>query len=207
MTRRMNYYASTTISGVGFCVAPENFRDLFLFVMGRLRWEPQADVERLVDEFMAAYYGPAAPAVRDYFDFLHREIDQRPVHQMCERANFGLVTPQFAARSLEIFGRAQAAVTDDPVRLARVDAEKFCVLWADVQQRNTVNNRLAVDRAEFARRLGELVRIARDRKIERLGRTDLGLTPNWLSSVAGVKLVAQPWYTDPQVEPLIGGRP
>jgi hypothetical protein len=63
-----------------------------------------------------------------------------------------------------------------------------------------------VDSATFNRRLGELVRIARDRKIERLGRPDLGLTPNWLSYVAGIKLSSQPWYTDPLVAQLIGAR-
>jgi hypothetical protein len=206
MARRMRYYASTTIGGIGFCVAPENFRDLFLFLMGRLSWEPDADVEALINEFTAAYYGKAAPAVREYLDFMRREIDQRPVHQMCEGPNPGLVTADFADKALEVFARAQAAVADAPLRLARVDAEKFCVLWADIHQRSTVNRRLAVDSATFNRRLGELVRIARDRKIERLGRPDLGLTPNWLSYVAGIKLSSQPWYTDPLVAQLIGAR-
>jgi hypothetical protein len=64
---------------------------------------------------------------------------------------------------------------------------------------------LAVDRAELDRRLSELVRIARDRKLLRVGRTDLGLTQNWLSHVSGIKLSAEPWYTDPLVEQLIAG--
>lgn len=206
MARRMDRCAATTIGGIGFCGVPENFRDLFLFVMGRVLWEPQADVEPLVDEFMAVYYGKAAPAVREYFDFLHGEIDRGSVHQMCEGANTMLVTKEFAARALEMFSRAQSAVASDPARRARVDAEKFCVLWADVHQRNTVNKRLAVDGTAFNRRLGELIYIARDRKIERVGRTGLGLMPNWLSHVAGIKLSSEPWYNDPQVEQLVGAR-
>ncbi len=206
MARRVKQYAADGVTGIAFCVVPENFRDLFLFVMGRLLWEPEADVEVLIDEFMAAYYGEAAPAVREYFDLLHREIDQRPVHQMCERCNPQLVTAAFAEKALGIFARAQAAVADDPVRLARVDAEKFCVLWADVHQRSPLHGRLAVDTVEFNRRLSELVRIARDRKLLRVGRTDLGLTQNWLSHVSGIKLSAEPWYTDPLVEQLIGSR-
>lgn len=206
MARRVKQYTAGGVTGIAFCAVPENFRDLFIFVIGRLSWEPDADVEALIDEFMAAYYGKAAPAVREYFDFMHQEIDGRPVHQMCERANPQLVTAAFADKALGIFARAQAAVDDDPVRLARVDAEKFCVLWADVHQRNPAHGRLAVDEAEFDRRLGDLVRIARDQMLLRVGRTDLGLTQNWLSYVAGIKLAAEPWYSDPMVEQLIRGR-
>lgn len=203
MARKMNYYAQAGVRGIYYCVAPENFRDLFIFVQCRLQWEPGANVEALVDEFMAAYYGKAAPAVREYFDYFHREIDQRPVHQMCEAPNPALVTAEYASHALAILRRAQEAVADDPARLARVDAEKFCVLWADVHQRNLTNGKLVADREEFARRLAEVVRIARAKKIERVGRNEQGLVPTWLSSVSPIKTASRPWHIDPAIDRLI----
>lgn len=156
-----------------------------------------------IDEFMAAYYGPGARQVREYFDWMHREIDQRPVHQNCESSRGTLVSPQFATRALEIPSRAQAAAAHGPACLARIEAEKFCVLFSDLQHHNPGRKSLAVDGTEFSRRLSEMVRIARANKIERLGRGELGLVNNWLNSVCGAQLTASPWYDDPWVEQLI----
>ena len=35
-----------------------------------------------MQEFMNAYYGKAAPYVRQYFDLMYHEVETRPVHQM-----------------------------------------------------------------------------------------------------------------------------
>jgi hypothetical protein len=104
---------------------------------------------------------------------------------------------------LEILSRAQAAAADSPACLARIEAEKFCVLFSDLQHHNPGRQSLAVDGQEFSRRLSEMVRIARANKIERLGRGELGLVNNWLNSVCGAKLKASPWYDDPWVQQLI----
>ena len=61
---------------------------------------------------------------------------------MCEKPNPELVTSEFANKALEIIHRAQKAVTQDSLSLSRVDAEKFCVLWSDINQRNTVNGQV-----------------------------------------------------------------
>ena len=64
-----------------------------------------------------------------------------------------------------MFKTAQATAANDSIRLRRVEAEKFCVLWSDINQRNTVNNKLSVSLDEHIQRFSEMVRIARDLKI------------------------------------------
>ncbi len=44
--------------------------DLRNYVLSRLNWDPQADQETLVEEFLTHFYGPAKPYVRDYLDTL-----------------------------------------------------------------------------------------------------------------------------------------
>ena len=201
---KINLYSSIGIRGIIYCVVPENFRDLFMFVQGRLLWDPNVDVEPLVDDFMSAYYGAAAPAIRDYFNFMHHEIDSRQIHQMGEESNQELVTPEFAYKALEMFKKAQNAVQDDSIRLRRVEAEKFCVLWCDINQRNTEKNNLSVNLDDYIQRFKEMVRIARDMEVMKLGGGSKDTSfKTWVQSIAPLYLRFEPWYYDPAIEVLM----
>ena len=169
MVDKMNFYASNGIKGIIQCVVPTSFTDLFVFVQGKLFWEPDADIEKLIDEFMDVYYGEAAPQMRKYFNFMHNEINTRPVHQHCERPNPDLVTAEYTAKALEMFDKAQEAVKDDSISLQHVELEKFCLLFSDVNQRNTRNGQLTINIPEHAKRLAETVRIAKDMEVIQVG--------------------------------------
>ena len=196
MRWKLDTYAVNGVRGIFYCGTPENFRDLFIYVQSRLLWEPNLNVEPLIDEFMAAYYGPAAPYVRQYFDFMHDQVRDRQFHQMCEGANPGLATAEYAEKALGLFERAQAVVAQDRARLYRVRREKFCVLFADINERNPVNGKLVVDEDTFARRLAEFLQIGRTMRVSALARREQGVVANWLYRVARMRLTARPWYAD-----------
>lgn len=204
MKRKLDWYASKDIRWLGWCVAPRSFLDLFLYAQSKQAWNPKVDVEALIDEFMAAYYGPAAKPMREYFDFVCREIDQRPVHQNCEAGRGQLVSAEFADRAYPMLDKARGAVAGEPICLERVELEKFCVLWSDIQHRNPRNGKLTISLAEFVTRLAEAVRIAKAQKIVRIGRASLTPTmAEWLAAVAAAKLTVNPWYEDPWVSTLL----
>ena len=46
------------------------------YVVSRLLWQPQQPVWPVVDEFLGAYYGAAAPHVRRYLDIFHHQVRQ-----------------------------------------------------------------------------------------------------------------------------------
>lgn len=202
MKGKLDFYAEHGIRGVFYCGVPTNFRDLFVFVQSRLLWDPKADVERLIDEFLAAYYGKAAGPMREYFDFMHREVQQRQVHQMCEGANPGLVTAEYAQKALAMFQRAERAVAENRVTLYRVRAEKLFVLFADVNERNLGNGK-AKDRKLFADRLAEFCRIARSSRLATIGRRDAGVVSDWLERISGLRPELTPWFQDPLLDRLI----
>lgn len=202
MKHKLDFYAEHGIRGIYYCGVPTTFRDLFVFVQSRLLWEPKAAVEPLIDEFMAAYYGPAAPVMRRYFDLFHREVQTRPVHQMCEGPNPGLITAPFAEQALTLFAEAEAAVRDQRAARYRVRQEKFPVLFADLNERNPVNGRLVVAPDEFARRLAEFVRIGRDLKVGNLLRRQKSAS-EWLYQTARLRTQRSPWYADPLVSRLV----
>ena len=204
MVDKMNFYASNGIKGIVQCVVPTSFTDLFVFVQGVLFWEPDADVEKLIDEFMDAYYGEAAPHMREYFNFMHNEINTRNVHQGCESPNPDLVTAEYADNALVMFDKAQNAVADDPAALYRVELEKFCLLFSDVNQRNTINDELTISMPEHSKRLAETVRIAREMEVIRVGNMPNMMNfKNWLRSVSLLTLQSEPWYYDPGVDAFL----
>lgn len=202
MKRKLDFYVASGVRGLFYCGVPTNFRDLFVFVQSRLLWEPKTDVEPLIDEFMAAYYGKAARHIRDYFDFLHKQIETLPVHQMCERANPSLVNVEFAKTGFEMFRKAEEAAVGDPTVLGRVSREKFCLLFADLNVRNPAAGNLAESEAVFARRLAEFIAIGRTVGITIVARSQ-GDVGDWLARVVGIRTTAEPWYTDPIVDALI----
>lgn len=201
MKSKLDLYAAHGVKGLFYCGTPQNFRDLFCYVQSELLWNPNTPVEPLIKEFMDAYYGPAAPAVRRYFDFFAREVKERPIHQMCEGASPHTVTPDFADTALKVFAEAEAAVANDRARLYRVRAEKLCVLFGDLNARNPVNGKLAVSEEDFANRLAELCRIVRAMRISQMVRR-LPMD-EWLYRTARLRTTRQPWYTDPLVDRLV----
>lgn len=204
MVEKMNFYASNGIKGIIQCVVPTSFTDLFVFVQGQLLWNPDADVEKLIDEFMDVYYVEAAPQMREYFNFMHNEIKNRFVLQQCERPNPDLVTAGYTAKALEMFDKAQEAVKDDSISLQHVEIEKFCLLFSDVNQRNTINDELTISMPEHSKRLAETVRIAREMEVIRVGnRANMMNFKNWLRSVSLLTLQSEPWYYDPGVDAFL----
>ncbi|MBM4048875.1 MAG: DUF4838 domain-containing protein [Planctomycetes bacterium] len=203
MKQKLDFYAANGIRGLYYCGVPKTFRDLFVFVQSRLLWEPKAGVEPLIDEFMAAYYGQAARPIREFFNFLHKQVEERQVHQMCEGRNPGLVTAEFAEKALALFRQAEVAVERDRAALYRVREEKFNVLFADLNERNPVNGKQAVSPDVFAQRLAEFCRLARILRVGSLVRRDEGNVGDWLHKIARIRTRVKPWYADPLMDRLV----
>lgn len=56
------------------------FGDLRAYVLARLMWDPEEDIDALVDSFMKAFYGKGAEYVHEYFDLLHKRVIDCGVH-------------------------------------------------------------------------------------------------------------------------------
>lgn len=203
MQRKLAFYDAHGVRGLYYCGVPHTFRELFVYVNSRLLWTPEADVEALLDDFLEHYYGAAAPAMREWFDLLCREVDERPVHQMCEGPNPGLVTADLADQALALCAKAEAAAKGDRAAQFRVRVVAMGVLFADVNERNPVNGKLVVDEATFAQRLAEFLDIARDRRLGTLARREAGVVTDWLYRIARLRTQTNSWYTDPLIERLL----
>ncbi|HUT12525.1 MAG TPA: DUF4838 domain-containing protein [Thermoguttaceae bacterium] len=83
------------------------------YVMSQLWWDPDRDVDLLLDEYYGLFYGPAAKAMQDFIDFSEANYAQLGSNAAVTR------------QTLALFDRAKAAVPSDSVfgrRISLVDA-------------------------------------------------------------------------------------
>ena len=69
LQQTMRFYRKMGIEGIsidGIRFIPGGFEWLTYWLWGQLAWDPDFDVDKGVDEFCAAYYGAAAPYIKQY---------------------------------------------------------------------------------------------------------------------------------------------
>jgi len=107
--------------------------ELRSYVMARLLWDTRADVEAAIREFMEGVYGKAAPAMRDYFELLHREVRQAPRGEGRHFWIYGVpnFSGGFLSKARELFQRALDAAENEAVR-ARVRKARLSIDYLEL---------------------------------------------------------------------------
>jgi uncharacterized protein DUF4838 len=202
MIDKIRYYAESGIEGVQFCGSPRNFNSLFKYVMNKLMWDAETDVEKAIDEFMGLYYGKdAGPVIREYFDLIYSEVRERPVHQMCEGGNPGLVNEEFARKGYDVFERAMEAAGSHEEYRQRLIDEKLFLLFSDLNNHHKVNGVAQKDMESYAKKLAEFTQIARDKQLKSHERRKS--MPEFFWNTARIRFSADPWYNDPAVDEFL----
>ncbi len=108
--------------------------ELRTYLMAKALWDPDRDLERATDEFLAAYYGPAAGPIRAYLDDIHdKAVSDPEFHMPIYVGPHGpFQTPEAIAHYKTLFDQAEAAVQDDPVRLHRVEVARLPILYTEI---------------------------------------------------------------------------
>lgn len=99
-----------------------DLQELKAYLLAKLMWNPDADVAHLTDAFLNAYYGKAAPIVREYL-YAERELGQeageRRMNCFTAPTDASIVTDAFLERASAIWSRAIRAVADEPDAMRR----------------------------------------------------------------------------------------
>ncbi len=106
--------------------------ELRSYLVAKTLWDPSYDTDRAIDEFVTGYYGTAATPIRDYLNLIHRQLETRPeMHvRIYAPPEIGYLTPEVLTQSARLFDRAEAAVSNDPTRLRRVELARLPVMYA-----------------------------------------------------------------------------
>ena len=105
-----------------------------IWAFAKLQWDHRLDVDKLLGEFYAKMYGPAAPLMKEYFDLLERSWGEpRPgrrgwVHRHIVNQALS-ISPEAVDEGLGLLTRA-ASATGNPDIQARVATHRRGLLYA-----------------------------------------------------------------------------
>jgi hypothetical protein len=121
--------------------------ELRAWVLAKLLWNPSLDDRKLIEEFLAGYYGPAGPHIRAYLDGIHDAMQAGRQSLGCyEEPNRKFMDAKVLLPAWQQLKKAEAAVTGDADLLARVKAAQmpamyaFMARWADLRKQAEKNS-------------------------------------------------------------------
>ena len=136
----MKYFAEHGARGIfveGSYEPGSEFAELRTYLLAKLLWDQDYDVDTGIAEFLDAYYGPAAPMLREYIDAMYKALtdagDTLDTHCWSRDYAGTFLTPAMCAQYDAIFERAEKVAADEPELLARVQHARAPLMHAEVQ--------------------------------------------------------------------------
>ena len=104
------------------------FAELRAYLLARLLWNPEAQVEPILNDFMHGYYGRAGQHVRAYFDLLHNRLTPETHIHLGLQHDDKLFSDEFVREAESIFDLAEAVADTEAVR-QRVELARLPVMY------------------------------------------------------------------------------
>ncbi|MFG0251962.1 MAG: DUF4838 domain-containing protein [Phycisphaerales bacterium JB038] len=111
--------------------------ELRCYLLAKLAWDPTTEVDPLIDEFLAGYYGPAAPHLRAYIDLMHDELaasgKELVLYGNPALAMNSWLRPEVLARARGHFDAAESKVRTHPRHAERVRTARLPLMYAELE--------------------------------------------------------------------------
>jgi hypothetical protein len=108
------------------------------YLLAKLLWNPDLNVDSLRTHFMNAFYGDAGVYIDKYTRLLEEELDKSgkalTLYEHPSAHKDGYLSPLNLSRYKMLFNSAEAAVMDeDPVYQQRVEAARLSIMYAELE--------------------------------------------------------------------------
>lgn len=105
-------------------------QELKAYLVAKLLWNPDIDVDITINEFLCGVYGGAAPHLRAYIDALEQQVENLGLHfALREEPSPDFYTPEFVAKLDGFLDQAERAAETDEI-LHRVKAFRMSLRYA-----------------------------------------------------------------------------
>ena len=117
---------------------PSELFELRSYVTAKLLWNPDLDVEAIINDFMQGYYEEAGPAIKKYIDLVHASLESDPdfflyLYGDPAQAFNSFLSPELLKQYNAFFDEAEAAVADKPAVLQRVRTARISTDYAQLE--------------------------------------------------------------------------
>lgn len=114
------------------------FAELRGYLISKLLWDPNANVDVLMDDFLKGYYGAAGKVIRKYIDEMRTALlasgATLRIFGTPNEAATSYLTPALITRYEQLFDEAEAAVADSAEVLERVRIARLPLEYAIMEQ-------------------------------------------------------------------------
>jgi hypothetical protein len=214
----LKFYRSLGVEGIYLQGNGGNGGEFYLlrpYVFMKLAFDPDQDLQKLVDDFLTGYYGPAGKFIGQYFNLIHDKVQNDNIHMhLYTNPAQGYLTDEVVKRANGLFDQAESAVKDNPELLERVKVARMPLVYAQIFPRNGFrieNNKLIWNRSDI--QPGQIMEFVQRMKMH--GFTDireLGESLQEFAMLAGLFLTDLPVVTiqndslSIDMVPMLGGR-
>lgn len=136
----MKTFARNNVRGVfeqanGALGGGVDMNEMRAYIITKLLWDPNTDVQHHLEEFSDYYYGAAGVYIREYIEKLCGKAEQDNIHVSY---NDELVSDLFSEEMLDqydgILAKAEAAVAEDALRCRRVQKVRLSIRWVRIKR-------------------------------------------------------------------------
>ncbi len=102
--------------------------ELRAYLLAKLLWNPDFDVEKGTKEFLDAWFGPAAPFIAEFLELTHKALVASGYHMsLYDVPTVPFLSDEQLKTCDDLMDKAEKAVASDPVLSARVAKERLSV--------------------------------------------------------------------------------
>ena len=110
-------------------------REMRTWILSKLMWNPDADMDALIKDFTDGYYGAAGPYIREYLDLEDRILRREGLHSWCYIiSSNSMYTKEFIDEGRKIFAKAKETVSSDPEIFNRVETAEMPLCFLQMER-------------------------------------------------------------------------
>ncbi len=104
------------------------------YLLAKLMWNPDANVEKIINEFLNGYYGNAGKYINENFHLMHDALKKSGegliIYGYPSNAKDSYLTPDLLNKYTKLFDEAEHSVANDTVYLNRVKTARLPLEYA-----------------------------------------------------------------------------
>jgi hypothetical protein len=104
------------------------FAELRAYVISKLLWNPECDVEAVINDFMYGYYGRSGQFVKQYFELLHNRLTPETHIHLGLTPQDKLFSDEFVRQAEVIFDKAEKVADNEEIR-QRVEMARLPIMY------------------------------------------------------------------------------
>ena len=102
--------------------------ELRAYLISKLLWNAECDVDKVIDDFMYGYYGRSGQYVKEYFELLHKQVTDETHISLNSYPNATLFSAKFIKEADKIFDMAEIVAENYEIK-ARVEMARLPIMY------------------------------------------------------------------------------